>query len=103
MIYDYCRPLIPMPDDFWPHPPQHPFTPGPMIEPKTNELERLQKLIEDFHRARDAAKIIDALTNKPDCADPEKAKLEEHVAALEKQIAKLRGLKPHKTRKKKKT
>lgn len=53
------------------------------------DIEELRQLIKDFREAVEAAKKVDALTNQPDCVDPEKAKLEERVAALEKQIAQL--------------
>lgn len=45
------------------------------------------KLIGDLKKASAAAAIVDAMTNQPDCVDPEKQKLEERVAELEKLLA----------------
>lgn len=50
----------------------------------------MKKLITEFREAVAAAKKVDALTQQPDCSDPEKAKLEERVAALEREIEQLR-------------
>jgi hypothetical protein len=44
-------------------------------------------LIKDFHKALAAAKIVDELTDQPDCHDPEKAILEDRVAKLEGELA----------------
>jgi len=62
-----------------------------------SETERLRKLIDEFKEAVEAAKKLDVLTNQPDCVDPEKAKLEERVAELERQLAK--AWKPRRRRK----
>ncbi len=51
------------------------------------EIEELKKVIADFKKAVDAAKKVDALTNQPDCVDPEKAKLLDRVSDLERRIA----------------
>lgn len=53
------------------------------------EIESLRALIADFRQAVAAAKIVDKLTDQPDCEDPEKKKLENRVAWLEEQVAKL--------------
>lgn len=49
-------------------------------------VTELRAMIADFRKAMEAAKVVDALTKQPDCIDPEKAKLQEHVARLERVI-----------------
>lgn len=53
------------------------------------DLTELKTLIKEFRELVAAAKKIDSVTGQPDCLDPEKAKLEDRVAALESQMAKL--------------
>jgi len=88
MVYDYYKPLIPTDD--W-------------IKGNVNNVDwaALTKMIADFYAARGAAKVVDEKTGQPDCADPEKAKLEARVAELEKRIAELEP-KPTKRRPRKK-
>jgi hypothetical protein len=98
-VYDHFNKLIPLP---WPQPiqpwvPVVPTTPPPIITigSTTTEItpslaEELRQLIREFREAVAAAKTVDRLTGQPDCADPDKAKLEERVAALEKELAKLK-------------
>lgn len=77
MVYDHFN------DRFngWPvYPPLVPTT-VPYGDPTI-----IKKTIEDFHRAREAAGVVDALTQQKDCVDPEKAKLLEKVERLEKII-----------------
>lgn len=50
------------------------------------EIAELRQVLNEFREALKAAKTVDRLTGQPDCVDPEKAKLEERVAALEKLI-----------------
>jgi hypothetical protein len=45
-----------------------------------------QERIGLFHRMVSDAAIFDTLAGQPDCADPEKAKLEERIAELEKEL-----------------
>lgn len=45
------------------------------------------KLLEEMKEAAEAAKVVDRITGQPDCVDPEKQKLEERVADLEKLLA----------------
>lgn len=81
MVMDYYKPMIPDPG---------------LVAPTLNstltftspyvDLEELRKLIDEFKQAVEAAKKVDILTGQPDCVDPEKAKLEERVARLEKII-----------------
>jgi len=53
------------------------------------EVARLRKLIDEFREAVEAAKKIDVLTKQPDCEDPEKAKLLDRVAELERRLDQL--------------
>jgi hypothetical protein len=53
------------------------------------DLTELKTLIAEFRELVAAAKKIDAVTGQPDCVDPEKAKLEDRVRALEAQMEKL--------------
>lgn len=75
MVYDRFEPLIPYP----------PWQPTP--EPE--QVKLLKELIEQFQKAAEAAKVVDRLTGQPDCLDPDKAKLDERVVALEDRIAQL--------------
>lgn len=58
------------------------FTPAP-------DLTELKELIKEFRELVAAAKRIDTVTGQPDCVDPEKAKLEDRVSALEAKMTKL--------------
>lgn len=78
MVYDHYKPRI------W-----------DLLNDPTPDAERV---IDDFRKATEAAKIVDVLTGQPDCEDPEKAKLEDRVAELERQVKKLKA----KAKKKKK-
>lgn len=87
MIMDTYRPHIPDPRR-WP-----PTYPGPITIPVPSQPpvapvtpEKLRELIESFRQAVKAAETFDRLTGQPDCVDPEKAKLEERVAELEKRL-----------------
>jgi hypothetical protein len=59
---------------------------GPLPNETISNPETVKKIIDDFAKAREAAKIVDELTKKTDCVDPEKAKLLEKVERLEKII-----------------
>ena len=50
------------------------------------DLSELRELIESFKQAIAAAKVFDRLTGQPDCVDPEKAKLQDRVAELERRL-----------------
>ena len=54
------------------------------------EVARLTKVVNDFIAAKIAAETVDRLTAQPDCVDPEKARLIERVADLEKRLAAVR-------------
>lgn len=62
------------------------------------DLEELKKLIKEFKEAAEHAKKLDTLMQNPDCEDPDKAKLLDRIADLEKAIAELK--KPKKKTKK---
>jgi hypothetical protein len=86
MVYDEFNKRFPWVD------PEPPVTfPGTITyTPRTAEpldRETLRQMLDDFRKAVEAAKVVDALTGQKDCADPDKAKLEERVARLEKQLA----------------
>lgn len=90
MIYDHYKPKFP-PED-WKLPTTIPPVPGAPVIINTSlaeQIKELADLIKEFKEAVKAAKIVDKALGAPDCADPEKAKLEERVAQLEKQIAAL--------------
>jgi hypothetical protein len=58
-----------------------------LLKPKPSpEIEALRELIKEFREALAAAKLVDVLTDQPDCEDPVKAKLEDRVKALEKHL-----------------
>lgn len=44
--------------------------------------------IDLFHSMVSDARLFDQESGQPDCEDPEKAKLEERIAELEKELAK---------------
>lgn len=53
------------------------------------EIASIRSLIQEFREAVTAAKVVDKLTNQPDCEDPEKKKLEDRVAELESRLTAL--------------
>jgi hypothetical protein len=81
MMYEYYKPQF---ERFY-NPPQ------PLFYPPPQTTEEIERLIREFREAIDSAKRLDVLTKQPDCEDPEKAKLEERVAELERQIKDLKG------------
>lgn len=81
MVQDHYRP------QFEPYQPQTQTI--TLIQPPV-DLQELRRLIEDFKAATEAAKKVDRLTGQPDCEDPEKAKLQERVAELERQLNAIR-------------
>lgn len=94
MVYDWWNRKVPEPFMPW----------QPVLQPNTNPLpqiwitpqgdyitlEQAKQLIKDFWDSVEAAKVVDKLTNQPDCEDPEKAKLEQRVKQLERQIISLK-------------
>lgn len=52
------------------------------------DMEKLEKLVNEFKEAVAAATKLDALLKQPDCVDPVKADLQERVAVLERLLLK---------------
>lgn len=96
MVFDHYEKLIPV-DPFsqpWPPPVSPSVVSGTLsLNPfqiiSEAEIAALRILISDFKTAVEAARTVDRLTQQADCEDPEKKKLEERVAKLEKQIEEL--------------
>ena len=98
MVFDHYEKIIPdvMP---WTVPTVQPYTPpipGTFTSAELlymivsrEEIEALKLLISQFREAVEAARVVDRLTNQPDCEDLEKKKLEQRVAALEAQLAQM--------------
>jgi hypothetical protein len=97
MVMDHFKPFIP--DDWQPQTgridihgtPVIPWPPPQTVDTATVEALRaeiagLAKIVADFKTAVEAARKVDALTAQPDCADPEKTKLEARVAELERRL-----------------
>lgn len=63
------------------------LTPSSFVIISQEEVAALRSLIQEFKEAVAAAKIVDKLTNQPDCEDPEKKKLEDRVAELEARLS----------------
>jgi hypothetical protein len=78
-VYDHFKPRF---DPFL-----KPGWPSPI--PDVPDLVETEKLIKQFTEALKAAETVDKLTDQPDCEDPEKAKLKEQVARLEKVVDQL--------------
>jgi hypothetical protein len=112
MVHDFFGPIIPDPErlpwtpdpNITPFPPvepsktmPHPLTPGPLVPAvlptpmplPIPDLVELQRLIDEFRRALEAAKVVDRLTGQLDCVDPDKAQLEDRVNRLERQVEQL--------------
>lgn len=90
MIMDTYRPHIPQqwPPNTTPVVQQWKLgTPAPPKQPVT--ADELRELLDSFKAAVAAAQTFDRLTGQPDCVDPEKAELEDRVAALEARLAEL--------------
>ncbi len=74
----------------WPYTTQ-PDTTQPYTKPPWDPKD-MEELIKNFRKAVGAAKIVDELTNQPDCVDPKKAELENHIKRLEDEIALLKRI-----------
>lgn len=110
MVHDHFNPLIPhvpitpwIQPAPWPAPETPPFPHTRTVtvnDVKVSvDLAALAQLLKEYREALEAAKKVDVLTGQPDCVDPQKAKLEDRVAELEKLVA---GLTKPKRRAKKK-
>ena len=93
MIHDHFEPVVPWVEPYpidttgWP---PHPPTAKPFAFSKSSEVAAaldLAALLKEFRDLIEAAKLIDIKTKQPDCVDPEKVKLQDRVAELEKLIA----------------
>jgi hypothetical protein len=88
--FDQWQPYIPYPVTTNPIlPNSNPLvftTTFPTSHPITLTPEQLVELLSAFHKAVESARILDQLTNQPDCEDPVKAELLKRVAELEKQL-----------------
>lgn len=77
----------------WQQPAQVHGTTFTLAQPLTDEvrkmLEEMRALIAEFREALHAAQVVDRLTKQPDCEDPEKAKLVDRVAELERRLNEL--------------
>jgi hypothetical protein len=65
----------------------------PAITLTREDIDRLAALLAEFKEAVAAATKLDALLKQADCVDPEKAKLQETVARLERVVDALTGSK----------
>lgn len=87
-VMDHYNPLFPVPAPFPGTVPSQTFDFTQMFTPPIDLVE-LRKLVDEFKEAVAAAKKLDIILKQPDCIDPEKAKLEERVAALEARLAEI--------------
>lgn len=80
-------PLVPYP---WERQTTLPLNPQPWGPVPSTGLpitpEDLRTLLDAFHEAVAAAKKADRAAGQPDCTDPEKVKLEDRVAELERRL-----------------
>ena len=90
MVHDHFEPVVPWIEPFDPNGGQWP----PVVQPKpAPDLGKalaaldLADLLKEFRELIEAAKLIDIKTKQPDCVDPEKAKLQDRVAELERLLA----------------
>lgn len=65
----------------------------PNLDEHVGDWDYLRRLLEDFRKAEEAAKLVDKLTNQPDCEDPQKVLLLDKVEKLEKLVKRKRGKK----------
>jgi hypothetical protein len=97
-VFDHYGPRF----DRWTKPASPSVEPIPEIDlnifAMKDAIEELKQLIKEFKEAAEHAKKLDTLMQKPDCEDPDKAKLLGRIAELEKAIAQLQ--KPKKKTKK---
>lgn len=98
MVFDHFKqpfePYIPyIPSDPVPLQPQPllPFPVQPVVPPQIPPAQwaDLGEVIRQFREALGAARVVDRLTGKPDCEDPEKAALLRKVELLEERVRQL--------------
>lgn len=80
MVYDHYGSKIPIPKI--PSTGAYSIPPVPVLP--ADVAAELRQLIAEFREAVAAAKVVDRLTDQPDCEDPAKASLEDRVARLER-------------------
>lgn len=80
---DYSK-IFPQPGGWLQPVPGVPF--AVTVPSLATEILEMKQLIAEFRAAVELARQLDILMKKPDCVDPEKAKLEERVAALEQRM-----------------
>jgi hypothetical protein len=88
MVHDHYEPQVPWLEPApigigWPTP----VGPYEIKLPVAPAALDLVALLKEFRELIEAAKLIDTKTKQPDCVDPEKAKLQDRVAELEKLLA----------------
>ena len=84
-VMDRWAPVFP--PDFFPVPTLPPVWPPHIPIPDPPAGTTWADLIEKFKREAEAARKYDVETQQPDCEDPEKAKLVDRVAELERRLA----------------
>jgi hypothetical protein len=94
VVMDHYKPIfepfdITRPVQGSPLVPPYGMPPQPAVD-----LAELARLIAEFREAAAAAKTVDRLTGQSDCEDPDKAKLEQRVTALEAELARIRKAAP---------
>lgn len=98
MVYDQFAPSFPGPTIVPNIVPQEPTFDYTTFFQTKSQIEQMEQLIKEFKEALEHAKKLDILMKKPDCEDPEKAKLLKRVEELEKAIVEFK--KPKKKTKK---
>lgn len=91
-VHDYYEDKIPKIEPYTPYVPPTTgdgivWPPKLTFSPPALDLRELNALIHEFKRLLENAREIDDKTGQPDCVDPEKAKLQDRIAELEKLIA----------------
>lgn len=84
MVHDWYEPRIPKVQPWVPVVPWH-VPPQTEPAPRT-DFDELARLVREWKEASEAAQKVDRLTEQPDCVDPEKARLQERIAELEKML-----------------
>jgi hypothetical protein len=96
MVFDHYDKLIPYPTSQ-----RQDFDNDRLWIPAISQLD-LEKIIKEFGEAAEAAKVVDRLTDQPDCEDPDKAKLLKRIDELEARISEIEVSKKKKKAKRKK-
>lgn len=117
MVHDHFAPLIPDLTMPW-NVPQVPIRVAPPWDaqpavapfgetiqwpPPPAQVIDYARLADEFRKACEAARVIDAITGKPDCVDPAKEPLQARVAELERRLASLEAAQKPVTKVRRKT